>query len=523
QSTSAGLGGTVVGADGQPVAGAEVTIVHVESGTTSRAQTDASGNYAARGLRVGGPYTITINKAGEGATTRENVYLQLNQVADIDAVLNPAVTDLGGVTVVASAAQDLFTADTKGVGTSVSGRELEIMPQASRSIDDVARLDPRITVIDQAGGSISVAGINNRFNDISVDGMSQGDPFGLNSNGMPYTGSPISIDTIEAYDIKVSDFDVSTDTVGATVNAVTKSGTNEYHGSAYYVVKDSDWVAGRDGEDYELFGLDETKGVTFSGPLVKDKLFFFASYEEQKISDFGGATPADGVASGVISMDEVNEAIRIANQVGMQQNEYGALNSMLRTGRDLGKFDWNISDNHRLSLTYQQTEEARPQPYDLRSDSVILTNHWYFTNNITRNTSVQLFSDWSLNFSTEVKLSKQTFNQVNGAFVKNTEVQVRVPGGSIFIGEDDNRHENQINTDRITATVAGTYYAGDHTIKGGFDYLRNDAFNLYGKTLHGEYIFDSLADFEAGNYDRYVIRRPAAGYTEADTAAALVY
>ena len=172
QSTSAGLGGTVSGADGQPVAGAEVTITHVESGTVSRALTDASGNYSARGLRVGGPYTITINKPGEGATTRSNIYLQLNQVADIDASLAGDVTDLGGVTVVASAAQDLFTSDTKGIGTSVSGRELEIMPQGNRSIDDVARLDPRITVIDQASGSISVAGINNRFNDISVDGMS---------------------------------------------------------------------------------------------------------------------------------------------------------------------------------------------------------------------------------------------------------------------------------------------------------------------------------------------------------------
>ncbi|HET7655403.1 MAG TPA: carboxypeptidase-like regulatory domain-containing protein, partial [Luteimonas sp.] len=228
QSTSAGVGGTVTGTSGQPVAGAEVTITHVESGTTSRAVTDANGNYAARGLRVGGPYTITINKPGEGATTREGIFLQLNQVADVDASLAP-VTDLTAVTVVGTAGQDIFTQDNKGVGTSVSGRELEIMPQASRSIDDVARLDPRITVIDQAGGSISVAGINNRFNDISVDGMSQGDPFGLNSNGMPYTGSPISIDTIAAYDIKVSDFDVATDTVGATVNAVTKSGTNEFH------------------------------------------------------------------------------------------------------------------------------------------------------------------------------------------------------------------------------------------------------------------------------------------------------
>ena len=523
QSTSAGLGGTVSGADGQPVAGAEVTITHVESGTVSHALTDAGGNYSARGLRVGGPYTITINKAGEGTTTRSNVYLQLNQVADIDASLAGDVTDLGGVTVVASAAQDLFTSDTKGIGTSVSGRELEIMPQGNRSIDDVARLDPRITVIDQASGSISVAGINNRFNDISVDGMSQGDPFGLNSNGMPYTGSPISVDTIQAYDIKVSDFDVSTDTVGATVNAVTKSGTNEFHGSVYYALKDSDWVAKRDGESYELFGKDETLGATVGGPLIKDKLFFFASYEEQEVSDFGGATPADGVASGVISMDEVNEAIRIANALGMQQNEYGALDSVLTNKRYLGKIDWNISDNHRASLTYQRTEEARPQPYDLRSDSVILTNHWYFTDNLTKNTSLQLFSDWSMNFSTEVKVSEQKFEQVNGAFVKNTEVQVRVPGGSIFIGEDDNRHENEINTDVLTASVVGTYYAGDHTLKGGFDYQRHDVYNLYGKTLHGEYIFDSLADFEAGNYDRYVIRRPAAGFSEADTASALVY
>ncbi|MDG6347418.1 TonB-dependent receptor [Luteimonas sp. 8-5] len=524
QSTSAGVGGQVVGADGAPVAGAEVVITHTESGTVSRAVTDESGRYNARGLRVGGPYTITVTKAGTGTDTEENVYLSLNQVAQINAQLGEAdATTFASVTVTGSALSDVFSSANKGVGTSVDGRKMEIMPQSNRSVDDVARLDPRITVIDQASGAISVAGINNRFNDISVDGMSQGDPFGLNSNGMPYTGSPISVDAIAAYDIKVSDFDVSSDTVGATVNAVTKSGTNEFHGSLYYVLKDSDWVGKRDGEEYGLFGQDETKGFSVGGPIVKDKLFFYALYEEQEVSDFGGATPADGVASGVISLDEVNEAIRIANQMGMQENEYGALDSVLTNKRYLGKIDWNISDNHRASLTYQQTEEARPQPYDLRSDSVILTNHWYFTDNVTKNTSVQLFSDWTTNFSTEVKVSKQTFDQVNGAFVKNTEVQVRVPGGSIFIGEDDNRHENQINTDRITATVSGTYYAGDHTIKGGFDYLRHDVFNLYGKTLHGEYIFDSLADFEAGNYDRYVIRRPAAGYTEADTAAALVY
>src|SRR5690606_1294358 len=200
---------------------------------------------------------------------------------------------------------------------------------------------------------------------ISVDGMAQGDQFGLNANGMPYIGSPISVDTIEAYDLKISDFDVASDSVGATINAVTKSGGNEFHGSLYYVRKDADWVASRNGDEYGLFGADETVGVTLGGPLLQDRLFFFASYESQKVSDFGGATPADGVANGVISMDEINEAIRIANLLGMQQTEYGALDSVLRNKRYLAKLDWNISDNHRASLTYQQTEEARPQSYDL--------------------------------------------------------------------------------------------------------------------------------------------------------------
>src|SRR5690606_2044662 len=296
------------------------------------------------------------------------------------------------------------------------------------------------------------------------------------------------------------------------VNAVTKSGGNEFHGSAYYVLKDSDWVGSPGGDDYGLFSTDETWGVTLGGPILQDRLFFYASYEEQELADFGGAIPADGVSAGNISIDEVNEAIAIANSLGIQDNVYGALDSVLETKRYLAKLDWNINEDHRASLAYQQVEEARPQPYDLRTDSVILTNHWYFTNNETKNTTLQLFSDWTGSFSTEFKIANQTFDQINGAFVENTEVIVDVPGGRIFIGEDDNRHENQINTDRIDATFAGTYFAGDHTIKGGVDYLRHDVFNLYGKTLHGEWLFDSLEDFAAGNYDRYTIRQPAAGF-----------
>ncbi|GAB3728209.1 TonB-dependent receptor [Luteimonas pelagia] len=525
QTTSSGIGGMVTDSTGQPVAGADVVITHVESGTVSRATTDASGRYNARGLRVGGPYTITVTKEGAGMDTEEGVYLSLNQVSNVDAQLasGDAVT-LGAVTVTASRLLDTFSPDNKGVGTSVGGRELEILPQANRSLDDVARLDPRIQVIDAGDGSISVAGVNNRYNNISVDGMSQGDPFGLNANGMPYIGTPISVDTIEAYDLKVSDYDVGADTVGATVNAVTKSGTNEFHGSIYHARRDADWMGNLEGEGYTGFDVDKTSGFTVGGPIVKDRLFFFAGYEEQTIENFGGSSTSDGIANGDVTAADVQEAIRIANELGLQPGVYGQTGINLDNKRYLAKIDWNINDWHRASLTYQQTEEFRPTPYDAFSDTVVLSSHWYNIDNITKNTSLQVFSDWTQDFSTEVKISHQTFDQVNGNPVNQPEVEVEVAnGGSIFIGEDNNRHENQINTDRIAATFAGTYYVGDHEIKGGFDYLRHDVFNLYGRDYHGSYVFESLADFEAGNYDVYNLRTPAAGFSEADTAAALVY
>jgi hypothetical protein len=526
QSFSAGVDGLVTNATGEPVAGAEVTITHVESGTVSRSTTDSSGRYNARGLRVGGPYTISVTKPGAGVDTEEGVYLDLNKISTINAQLASGdATTLGTVAVTASRALATFNSDNKGVGTSVSGRQLELTPQSSRSVDDIARLDPRIQVTDQASGSISVAGINNRFNTISVDGLSQGDPFGLNSNGMPYTGSPISVDTIAAYDIKVSDYDVTSDTVGASINAVTKSGTNEFHGSVYYVYKDADSMVGkRDGKDYALFDTDITKGVTIGGPILKDRLFFFGSYEEQTIKNFGGESSSDGLANGNVTQAEIDEAIATATALGMFPGTYGSTGVNLDNKRYLAKLDWNISDNHRASLTYQQTEEFRPSPYDDRAENVILSSHWYDIDNITKNTSLQLFSDWTENFSTEVKLSKQTFDQVNGNAINQPEVEIETAnGGSIFIGEDNNRHENQINTERLAGSISGTFYAGDHVIKGGVDYQRHDVFNLYGRDLHGSYVFANLADFATGNYDQYDLRTPAPGFTINDTAAALVY
>ena len=531
QSTSSGLSGVVTDGTGKPVAGAEVTITHVESGTVRRLTTDENGRYTAQGLRVGGPYTVAVTSAA-GNDTEKNIYLELNQIATVNPTIGSADT-LDIVKVKGTRLVAVFNADNKGVGTSVSGRQLELTPQTSRSLDDVARLDPRISVTDQASGRISVAGINNRYNNISVDGLGQNDPFGLNSNGMPYTGSPISVDTIAAYDIKVADYDVAQDSIGASINAVTKSGTNDFHGSAYYVFKNAKDMVGNDpvtGVDYDRFDKDVTRGVTFGGPILRDRLFFFGSYEDQKVTNFGGSTGDDAFARGIVTQDDINRVIDIAKGYGLNPGTYGAATGVdLSIKRYLGKFDWNINDRHRASLTYQQTEESLPQPYDGGSNTVILTSRWYQKDSTTKNTALQFFSDWTDSFSTEAKFSVQKFDQLAGnplndgptinvsAGVGNSATS----GNGVRLGEDRNRHENAIHTNKKTASIFGTYYAGDHTFKFGFDWLKTDAINLYGRDLHGVYTFGSIDDFANGIYNSYTVRRPAPGFTEADTAASV--
>lgn len=529
QQTSSGVGGLVLDAGNAPVVGAEVTIVHAESGTVSRATTDASGRYIARGLRVGGPYTITVNKDGVGSDVEDDIYLELNTVATINATLGSGGIETIVVTGVAGTG--IFGAENKGVGTALSGRQLEVAPLGNRALDDVARIDPRITVTDQAEGAISVAGINNRYNNISVDGMSQGDPFGLNANGMPYVGSPISVDTISAYDIKVSDYDVTQDAVGAAVNAVTKSGTNEFHGSVYTAYRDAGSMVGeRNGTDYAAFGTDETRGMTLGGPILRDRLFFFAAYEDQEVTEFGGAASGDGFSSGIITSQMIDEVTQVAQGVyGIDAGTYGALGVNMENKRYLAKLDWNINDYHRAAFTVQKTEEFLPQPYDNTSTGVILSTRWYDRDNLTENYSMQLFSDWSENFSTEARLSLQTFDQLNGNAVDLPAINISAgtnsptSGNGIRFGEDRNRHENKINTEKLTFSLFGTWYADTHAVKFGFDYMDNDVLNLYGRDLHGVYTFRNIQEFAAGTYYRYDVRRPAPGFTEADTAAALVY
>ncbi len=304
--------------------------------------------------------------------SRTDVYLQLAQNTAINLSSAQAASAqnaqaLEGVTVSASALAQTFSPDTKGLSTNVSQRELQATPTPGRSIQNIVRLDPRITITDRARGEISLAGQNSRYNNITVDSVSANDPFGLNANGLPTLGTPISQDAIEEYNISTANYEVTTRRgVGANINAVTKSGTNDFHGSVYYVFQNQNMI-GKNENDVKYQGFDRawTGGATFGGPIIKDKLFFFGLVEKSTQigagspygpQDSGAGTPIKGLTNA-----QVQQVRDIAKQVGISQDlgSIGGGNSNLEDKRYLGKIDWNITDNHRASFTYSQTKEQQ--------------------------------------------------------------------------------------------------------------------------------------------------------------------
>ena len=542
QNTSAGVAGQVTSSVGAPVAGAEVTITHVESGTVSRATTDAAGRYNARGLRVGGPYTITITKSGEGTKTEQNVFLSLSQTNTVNGSLGGdlAATTLEAVQVMAVAGgSDLFSANKMGTGSSVSQEQIEALPSINRNIQDYVRLDPRISQSDKSRGELTVGGQNPRYNAIRIDGVNTSDTFGLESNGFPTLRQPVSMDAIEAINIDVANYDTTiTGATGAVIDAVTKSGTNEFHGSVYGTYRDKDMVGDHPDTDAKFTGFEDEKtfGATFGGPIIKDKLFFFANYEKfersRAASSYG---PRGSNAVNEIDIDPafIAEAQQIAQSVyGV---DLGTSDAPTETKQEVeeyaAKIDWNINDDHRLSARFSKLEQTDPNlggsslstgysghGMSTTGPALALSSRWFDVTKEVETSVVQLFSDWSDNFSTEFKVGRRTYDSLSSVYSRLPSIVIgsgpangNVPPPYLVAGADEFRHGNQINTETTTAYGAANWYVGDHTIKFGFDWESNDIYNLYAQNIWGTYGFANLDDFRNGRYQVYDLNAPVPG------------
>lgn len=538
QQTSAGVAGQVLSANGQPLANVEVTIVHAESGTVSRVTSDASGRYSARGLRVGGPYTITATAAGEGTSSQDDVFLNLNQVNTVNVAMNNDMTTLGAVQAIAMGGSEVFSASKMGTGTNVTREQIEALPSIARDLQDYIRLDPRVAQTSKGRGEISAGGQNSRFNSIRIDGVSASDTFGLESNNSPTARQPVSLDAIEEVSIELADYDVGiSGATGAVVNAVTKSGTNTYSGSVYGFYRDNSMVRGNDnpggvygpfdGGDFNGFNDEKTYGATFGGPLIKDRLFFFANYE--KFVRSAASTTVSPLASNITDQN-IADVQRIARDVyGFDAGTQQAPDD-LRTEIEeyAAKIDWNITDTQRASFRYSNLEQSDAFLYGFSNTGRSLSTNWSVTDKTVESYVGQLFSDWTENFTTELKVSYREYAAVRNPFSRLPSMSVAfgtpLANGTpvspfLNFGTDAFSHVNVLETDTTNAYAAGTYYAGDHELKFGFDYEDNSVYNVFGQNLFGTYNFASLADFEAGRYWSYTSNAPRPGQAVDSIAA----
>lgn len=528
QDTSSSISGRVLDANGQPVAGATVQIVHEPSGTTKTTTTDADGRYAAQGLRVGGPFDVTVSKSGMHGIERNNVYLQLAQDTAINLSLGQQAKDLQSITVTANALSQTFNSDNKGMATNISQRELENTPTPGRSIQDIARLDPRIVISDRDRGQFSALGQNFRYNNISIDTVNAGDPFGLEDNGLASVGTPISQDTIQEYNISTVNYDVSARRgVGANINAVTKSGTNNFHGSVYYAFQNTSDMLGKiqnsSGKTAQYTGFDRnwTGGMTLGGPIIKDKLFFFASYEQAKKTGVGATYgPSDSNATNTVqglTQAQVDAIAAAARQLGLNPGDSTSKFDLLDK-RTLVKLDWNITDGHRASLRYTRTKENQPIINDGGASYINLSSNWFYKNRDSKSYALNLYDDWNSTFSTEASVSYATYDQARGPAVGGAQPYVQVypsygidNNPNVAFGTDYSSMVNVLNVKSWNAYMAGTLFLDQHTVKGGVDFQKDDYFNAFLQRYYGTYQFRSLQDFENGAWYNYQLKLPVNG------------
>jgi hypothetical protein len=511
QVTTSAIRGTVATDTGAAVSGANVTVTHVPSGTVSTTTTSAAGTFSTRGLRVGGPYSVAVSGGDFAPVEVNDIYVSLDQTYEVSlSVVDTQTLD----TVVVTGDRSMAGFANAGLSTSLGVEALGEVASIDRDITDAAELSPFASVNLQSGGAkeLSIAGANNRFNSLTIDGVPLNDRFGLNANGYPTQRSPISYDAIESLSIQTAPFDVEFNGfTGGTINAVTKSGTNEFHGSAAYYWTDDSLIGDKIGDrEIDLTFEEKTTVFTLGGPIIKDKLFFFAAYDKYEETAPLQTGPAGSNALNIrsdITLDDVAQVGQIVSNVwGFDIGGFDK--APAQDEKILASIDWNINDDHRAKFTYIRTEgnTIREQNGNnfLASDNILgASSAWYDRSETVESYIAHVFSDWSPNFSTQFKISNTTQatgqDSLNGADFPSFAVFLREVDGDenyLVVGPDRFRHGNELDQEFFQIKAAAEYVMGDHTLKFGFEREEVDVNNLFAQNSEGSYVFDSVTDLQ---------------------------
>ncbi len=512
QQTTSSVQGTVVDANGTPVNGATVVVTDIRTGASRTLTTGETGSFNASGLVSGGPYTISANAPGFEGQQVSDVFTTIQGATDLTFAL---VSGAGEIVV--SGARVKATQLAVGPGMAFSTETLDAFPSISRDVRDIIRIDPRVS-LDREGevDRISCLGGNDRTNTFTVDGIVQADSFGL--NGTPFAARnalPLPFDVIRETSVEFAPYDVEySDFTGCLVNVVTKSGTNQFHGTAFFTFRDEGLRGSRvDGMSFEPAPFQEKRwGATLSGPIIPNRLFFFAGYEETDLgdsNDFGPAGAGFANEADFVSQAQFDRFAEIAN--GVYGQDIGGFPRSLPEAsiRYFGRLDAYLSDQHRLELTYQRLEETNIES-DTFGNELTGLNSFEDEGTLSDYYSARLFSEWSDQFSTELRVSRSDVSDVQGpagfgeAQSENPTVRLVVgvagPGdvGVLSTGPGISRSANALDTKTDQAKFQGNISLGDHLLKIGAEVSHLEVYNLFAQNATGTIFFRNLDDFEQG-------------------------
>ena len=520
QLTTSSLNGLVADASGEPVIGAAVIATHTESGTSYATVTNNEGRYYINGMRAGGPYKVEVSCLGYRTVAFTDVTLQLAESLSLNAKLEDDAQMLSEAIVISDATSK-FAAEKTGAATNISNRQIAGLPTVSRSITDVTRLSP------YGGNGMSFAGADGRTANFTVDGANFNNNFGLN-DGLPGGGSPISIDAIEEMQVVISPYDVrQTNFIGGGVNAITKSGTNTFKGSAYIYHRNEnmrgDTVEGETVAGARDKDRNTTYGFTLGGPIVKNKLFFFANFEYSKIptvaNRWRGSTDGVGNADANISRTTLEDLEKVSkflkDKYGYETGSWTDFPANESNMKVLARLDWNINDKNHLALRYNYTlNKAWNAPNSSSMDGgtrsaygrtslygMSYANSMYSIDNVVHSLSLDLNSRISDNLSNQFLATLSLLNDVRGTDSSDFPfIDIRNDDGSapmpyISAGYELFTWNNAVHNTHIGIKDDITWYGGKHKVTAGINYEYQMADNSYMRNGTGYYRYLSLDDF----------------------------
>ena len=506
--TTSALSGYVIDKQGKAVAGATVSVVHEPSGTRASAVSRANGQFNLSGLRIGGPYTVSTTGQGVQSDTRKDVYLDLGQSLELAITLGSDVVKLDAFTVTGER-ETTFGAGRMSAGTSFNDSEIQNVASIRNDVQDIARLDSRLTLssLDQ-GGQLSAQGQNFRFNSFLIDGVEANDPFGLNSNGVSSLRGPIPLEALAAINIELNPYDVRrSNFTGALINAVTKSGTNTFSGSATYEMTNEDY-RGKNPRTGAKESFDERRYYYgLSGPILKDRLFFAFSYED---TERESVSPSAGFVFNAASLALVDQVIARAKTLGYDAGSLAAAGGNIAFQKTtLGKIDWNISDSHRVAVTYRKNEGSSPIFAGVTSTTgTSLSKNWYDQPRNTESYTAQLNSQWTPDFRTEASYNYSTYEAspvnrgapfpsigIGGLTGTRTDTGATVTTGFLNFGTEFSRQLNFLNTKEKLYKFSGDYSLGDHTFTVGAELNEISYDNRFLQAYYGSYTFNNSTAF----------------------------